>query len=91
MERMIPRKLELYSLNLNPKPQGGVTPIDSIVTTATTVGQWSKPSKRMQSTIKACSEAYTVYGQSALRSAVKLQMWVGLHMRSKAENQCSQR
>ena len=36
--------------------QGADTPMDSVVTTATAVGQWSKPLKRVWSMVKARSE-----------------------------------
>ena len=39
---------------------GGVTPIDSLVAMATTLGQWSKQLKRMQSMVEACSEAWPI-------------------------------
>ena len=76
--------------NIAIRRQGGVTPIDSIVITATAVSKWSMVKavqkgavnsqstlKSKQSTVKTCSEA--------TRTAAKRQVWVELLMRSKTE------
>ena len=75
--------------------QGGVTPIDSIVTTVAAVSQRSTVKaiqkgavngqstlKSMQSTVKAHSEAPRIAAG---------RIWAGLCMRSKTENPCIQR
>ena len=83
---------DAYLRNKGVLQQEEVTPIDSIVTTATEVGQ--------RSTVKAVQKG-AVNSQSVLRNtlsmvkacseAVKRQIWAELHVRSKAENQHSQR
>ena len=74
--------------SFRPFIQGGDHSIDSIVTTVTTVGQRStvKAVQRVQSTVRVRSEARSLHGQSTLRSTAKRQIWVGLHVRSKAKN-----